>query len=175
MPRDLIFRVDVTMKGQPRHRSRAVKSAGGKIYARSYNQTTIKDKTGKRVPHPAAVAKFMIQETAKAFYREPVLEEPIQLDWMAVFPRPKSMQWKTKPMPRVWMTSKPDKDNCEKLIMDALNGIIWRDDAQVCCGSSCKVIASGNESPYVVIRVRTMEKFDAGKTSDPIPFAGPAK
>jgi Holliday junction resolvase RusA-like endonuclease len=28
-------------------------------------------------------------------------------------------------------TGKPDLDNCVKLLMDALNGILWRDDAQV--------------------------------------------
>lgn len=28
-------------------------------------------------------------------------------------------------------TGKPDLDNCIKILMDALNGIAWRDDAQV--------------------------------------------
>lgn len=28
-------------------------------------------------------------------------------------------------------TSKPDLDNCAKLIADALNGIVWRDDKQI--------------------------------------------
>ena len=30
-----------------------------------------------------------------------------------------------------WQTSKPDADNYAKLILDALNGVLWRDDAQV--------------------------------------------
>lgn len=30
-----------------------------------------------------------------------------------------------------WPTSKPDLDNCVKLIADALNGIVWRDDKQI--------------------------------------------
>lgn len=29
-------------------------------------------------------------------------------------------------------TGKPDVDNASKLALDALNGIVWRDDAQVC-------------------------------------------
>lgn len=28
-------------------------------------------------------------------------------------------------------TSKPDLDNCVKLVADALNGIVWRDDKQI--------------------------------------------
>jgi Holliday junction resolvase RusA-like endonuclease len=31
----------------------------------------------------------------------------------------------------LWPTSKPDLDNCVKLIADALNGIVWRDDKQI--------------------------------------------
>ena len=31
----------------------------------------------------------------------------------------------------VFPTSKPDLDNCAKLIADALNGIVWRDDKQI--------------------------------------------
>lgn len=30
-----------------------------------------------------------------------------------------------------WITGKPDADNSAKLIMDALNGITWGDDAQI--------------------------------------------
>lgn len=31
----------------------------------------------------------------------------------------------------VFPTSKPDLDNCAKLIADALNGIVWKDDKQI--------------------------------------------
>lgn len=31
----------------------------------------------------------------------------------------------------VMATGKPDIDNCLKLVADALNGILWRDDAQI--------------------------------------------
>ena len=31
-----------------------------------------------------------------------------------------------------WHTSRKDVDNLQKLIFDALNGIFWKDDAQIC-------------------------------------------
>ena len=31
-----------------------------------------------------------------------------------------------------WNMARPDADNCAKLILDALNGVVYADDAQVC-------------------------------------------
>jgi Holliday junction resolvase RusA-like endonuclease len=36
---------------------------------------------------------------------------------------------------KVYATKKPDKDNIEKLVLDALNGIAWVDDAQLSGGT----------------------------------------
>ena len=33
-----------------------------------------------------------------------------------------------------WHPQRPDRDNCEKSIMDACNGIVWADDCTVCFG-----------------------------------------
>lgn len=54
------------------------------------------------------------------------VEGPVELSISAVYLRPKS-----KPGAR-WKTSRPDADNCSKLIKDSLNAVAWRDDAQVC-------------------------------------------
>lgn len=37
-----------------------------------------------------------------------------------------------------WKITKPDKDNAEKFVFDALNGIIWEDDAKICAGDTTK-------------------------------------
>ena len=79
------------------------------------------------------------------------------MDVEFVFPRPGVMVWKKKPMPRVRHTKKPDRDNLEKALMDALKGIVWIDDAQVCDGSIRKWIAAGDEQPGVHVVIRQLE------------------
>ena len=51
-------------------------------------------------------------------------------------------------------TSKPDNDNILKIICDACNGIVWRDDAQV---SDCIIRKRYGEVPFVHVTIREME------------------
>lgn len=48
-------------------------------------------------------------------------------------------------------TGKPDLDNCAKIIADALNEIVWRDDAQIVVMVASKHYA---EVPGTVLKVR---------------------
>lgn len=45
-----------------------------------------------------------------------------------VISRPKSVPFKKRANPTV----KPDLDNLAKAVLDAANGILWEDDAQIC-------------------------------------------
>lgn len=50
-------------------------------------------------------------------------------------------------------TGKPDIDNLQKLVLDALNGLLYRDDAQVICVAAAgKHWAGGHDPPRTVIR-----------------------
>lgn len=49
--------------------------------------------------------------------------------------------------------SKPDIDNCEKALFDAMNGVVWRDDSQVVEVAKRKRYA---ETPGVVVIVREL-------------------
>jgi Holliday junction resolvase RusA-like endonuclease len=48
-----------------------------------------------------------------------------------------------------WSVAVPDRDNLEKSILDALNGVIVRDDEQISFGAQWKMIAPEHEEPMV--------------------------
>jgi Holliday junction resolvase RusA-like endonuclease len=63
------------------------------------------------------------------------LEGPISADINIYFEPPKSLSRKKKEHlvnENSWYTSKPDTDNLIKSILDALNGLAYEDDSQVC-------------------------------------------
>ena len=84
------------------------------------------------------------------------LEGPVRLDWVAWFSKPSSWP-KKKWLEARWHTSKPDRDNIEKLIADGLKGIAWLDDAQVCCGEPIKQYARDGQMPGIAITIRSVE------------------
>lgn len=77
-------------------------------------------------------AKKAIGLSAKQIIRKPYPSgTPIGLKIDFFFEIPKS--WgKTKKEAAKWHTSRPDADNLEKTVKDALNGILYDDDSQVC-------------------------------------------
>jgi len=107
--------------------------------------------------HPVDAFKACVRMAFKEVYTGTPLDEPIRCDVEFVFPRPKSMVWRTRAMPRVPHTKKPDRDNCDKAVMDALTGPAWRDDALVCAGEITKWIAAGDEQPHALITISTLE------------------
>jgi Holliday junction resolvase RusA-like endonuclease len=68
--------------------------------------------------------------------QKPVLIEsgPVSLVLVCSMPRPKYIK-----KDAIWHTKKPDIDNLAKAVMDALNGIVWKDDSQICELSAVKI------------------------------------
>lgn len=129
---------------QPRQRHRVVTPASGKPFVQNYTPSG----------DPVNGFKAAIQACAeKAMKGNAPIEGPLRVDLCFVFPRTKGQLWKRKPMPRIRHAKKPDRDNVEKAVSDALNKIVWLDDAQVCDGVIQKWIASGDEHPHVKISV----------------------
>lgn len=138
----ITFRVPAIPVAQPRPRATVV---GG--HARVYEPRQ----------HPVAAFKASVRLAAAQAYEGPPLLGPLRVDCVFVFPRPSQLIWKTKPMFRIPHTKRPDRDNCDKAVLDALSGLLWKDDCQVCAGSLEKWIAAGDEQPHVEIRVYQME------------------
>lgn len=139
---EIRFTVPSIPIAQPRQRHR-VAFAGGKAFARNYTPANA----------PVNFFKAAVQMAAAKAYSGPPLAGPLCVDLTFVFPRPKSKVWKKRDMPRLWHTGKPDRDNIIKSFQDALNGLLWVDDAQICAGEVFKYVASGEEQPHVEVRV----------------------
>lgn len=103
--------------------------------------------------HPVHQYRDRIRKAATEAHAGPPLVGPISIDIVAVFPRTKAMIWKNKPMPREWKSTKPDVDNLEKSIWDALKGVWWKDDAQIADSRCRKLYGGGHETPHVIVRV----------------------
>lgn len=122
-----------------------------------YTPTTVKQSDGTRKPHPIVLFKATVRLVASQKYTLPPLDEPLSIDCEFVFPRQKCKVWKRQPMPRYRHTTKPDRDNLDKAVLDALKGIVFVDDCQVCDGVVRKWHASGDEQPHCRIVIRTFD------------------
>ena len=136
------IRVPAIPIAQPRARATAI---GGR--ARVYEPTK----------HPIAAFKASVRLAASCAFTGAPLQGPLRVDCVFVFPRTNAQRWKTRPMPRLRHAKKPDRDNCDKAVLDALSGLMWVDDCQVCEGELQKWIASGDEQPHVLIRVTELD------------------
>ena len=132
------FKVPAVPVAQPRARATSI---GG--HARVYEPTS----------HPIAAFKASVRLAASCAFSGGALTGPLRVDCLFLFPRPKSLIFKKRDMPRVRHIKKPDADNLAKSVLDALNGLVWVDDCQVCECVLTKWIAAGDEQPHVLVRV----------------------
>ena len=124
---------------------------------------------------PAETRKWeaMLASLAQAQLPAAVLEGPVRVDILAVEARPQRLlaRW-AKPRPEgwredgqhggclqhapglLWRPDKPDRDNVEKAVVDALKSF-WRDDKQVVSGEALSAYAELTGRARVVVRIRT--------------------
>jgi Holliday junction resolvase RusA-like endonuclease len=121
-------------------RTAADTAAGTEIIARrprNYTPTT----------HPVNAFKALAKLAYAKRTSDGPADGPLTVSITFIMPRPKHKVWKQKPMPRYCHIKKPDLDNLVKAVLDALNGLAWRDDAQIHTLHISKVVAAGDEQP----------------------------
>ena len=121
----------------PRQRHRIVR--GDKPWVHNYTPTKA----------PVNAFKAAAQTAFAAAHDAAPFDGPVWMEVLLLFPRPQSMMWKKRKMPRTWHAKKPDLDNVVKSLKDALSGLAWRDDSQVCMLVVKKQVAAGHEQPSV--------------------------
>lgn len=140
------FTVPAVPIAQPRQRTRVV-NANGKTFAQNYTP-----KTG-----PVQDFKATVRHAAAVAYSGAPLTCPLALSLTFVMPRPSSMVWKTKPMPREpYAVKKNDWDNLGKSVCDALNKLLYADDGLLCEVKVSRCIAAGDEAPHVEVEVQAL-------------------
>ncbi|KZZ72368.1 hypothetical protein A3765_28590 [Oleiphilus sp. HI0130] len=135
------FMMQGAVVGKERARSAIVRTRGGKHLTRHYTPAKTKN-------YEKAIA---MQAKAAMRGREPTAA-PIELFLSIFLPIPSSWpKWKQKAAQNglISATTKPDADNVVKAVKDALNCIVWNDDAQVVEVTARK---SYSDEPYIFVQ-----------------------
>ena len=95
--------------------------------------------------------------------REP-LYGPIDIELEFHMPIPASLSKKMqRQYEHGYHTSRPDLDNCCKMVLDLCNGIVFHDDSQVCFLNAFKLYS---KDPRTVVRVFTLPHADESIDED---------
>lgn len=112
--------------------------------------------TGRRIqvsaPKSHPVHHFRactVHEFAHCNGDAPPIRGPVALRIVFFFPRLKA----ARSHARAWKTTRPDLDNLEKAVMDALSGVAYVDDRQVAVKQTAKILASGLDAPGALVEV----------------------
>lgn len=101
----------------------------------------------------------------EAMGAKPPSRMPVKIDLVIVMPIAESWpKWKRHAAKEGYLapTAKPDSDNVEKAIKDALNGVVWVDDAQAVFGIKEKVFG---EKPGVYVKAYALNRVPSGVKS----------
>jgi crossover junction endodeoxyribonuclease RusA len=96
---------------------------------------------------------------ARQSFEAALLEGPAHVRVRFVLPRPKSHRrasGELKPNAPRYPSSKPDVDKLLRAILDALTGVLWRDDSQVAVVEAVKDYGTGDEAPGAHVSVSAL-------------------
>jgi Holliday junction resolvase RusA-like endonuclease len=117
-------------------------------------------------PDKTAAFKKQLRLLIQSKYREPPLEGPLEVEWWFFRPVQQSLS-KIEHQRRVsgehLPTVKPDLSNYVKSAEDALNGVLWGDDAYITDEHMHKRYA---DSPGILLKVRRASHGAREKSGD---------
>jgi len=143
------MRVAFTIPAEPIAQGRPRFSTHGK-FPRAYDPARSKDAK-------AYLSMFAREAMAEAGFDKP-FAGPLCLRARFAFALPKTQHRKRIPVPEQWRTKKPDCDNLIKLLLDAIDQIVFLDDKQI---------------SKIVVEKITLEQGMGGYTSVVIEQLGP--
>ncbi|GEP06844.1 RusA family crossover junction endodeoxyribonuclease [Methylobacterium oxalidis] len=138
----IVIRLQGDPRGKGRHRSRVVALPGRAPFVQEYAD-----------PATARYERALAEEAHVEMAGRAMLTGPLVVTVYAFMPIPKSWPERKKREARnrvIVPVVKPDWDNIAK-VCDALNGIVWGDDAAVLTGSVMKLYS---DEPELVIAVQ---------------------
>ena len=141
MSEAIIIELPGPVRGKGRHRSRIARGRDGSQFIANYADSATRSYEG-----------MLRAAAADAMAGRPLLDGPVLVKIVAVFAVPASWSKRKRGdalAGAVRPTVKPDGDNIMKTI-DSLNGIVWRDDAQVVAWTGRKIYG---ERPGLKIEV----------------------
>lgn len=141
------FTTNIEPRGQGRPRFRTIQCKNGAGVAATY-------KAREDVAYEKAVRDAYLLEHGG---KKP-LGGPLTVTITAFLPIPKSETLRSKQLMRDgWLkpTKKPDIDNIAKAVLDALNGVAWVDDKQICALSAAKYYADSENAGLAVSIITT--------------------
>lgn len=94
---------------------------------------------------------------------------PLAVEVDFIMPVPESWSKKKKQQAYdgdLWHTSRPDVDNLLKLVLDAANGVLWVDDAQIASLGASKSYAEKDQQPGFTLRLFSVRNLEVPTNDD---------
>ena len=133
------MKITFTVPGKPQGKGRPRFTKNGRTYT-----------PGKTAEYEALIKRRYLLQGGKLF------EEAVKLSVLILYPIPKSTTKKERELMvsgSILPTKKPDGDNVEKAVADALNKVAYLDDSQIIEAKWQKIYAADDEHIGLVVTV----------------------
>jgi Holliday junction resolvase RusA-like endonuclease len=152
--RTLRFTIPGNAVGKGRARATVRRGKGGKIITDAKGNPVI----GNYTPEATRTFESLVKDIAgQKMHALPIITRPIELQITVYVAIPGGWPvWKQEAAARqeIGATTKPDLDNVEKAIKDALNGVVWVDDVQVISCDKVKLYVDDGRPARIEVAIR---------------------